>query len=439
MNARDAANMALSSYREKGESIEEWFRAVDNEAFSEPRDVPLAMQLAKGVLQNRMLCDFYIAHFSARPIASIDPLLLDIMRISTYQLAFLSKIPRSAAVNESVKLASSIAGSRSAGFANAVLRKIAEASRNGSLPELKSKGVKRLSVLYSHPEMLVRKFREELDLESLEKFLASNNAPGIPVTAQINALITDTDSVLESLRADNIECYPHEYLSDCIQIKNMGNIARIKEFAKGGFYIQDAAARMAVIAADPASGDLVIDGCAAPGGKSFAAAIMMKDKGKIISYDANNDKLRLVAEGAKRLMASSIETVAEIPREAAGKADVVIADVPCSGYGVIRRKPDIRYKDPKAVHSLGIIQRQILKNLSDYVRPGGVLLYSTCTVLRNENKDVIVDFLESCRDFSAEGFELPGGIAAPGGMATLWPHIHGTDGFFICKMRKKHE
>ena len=216
---------------------------------------------------------------------------------------------------------------------------------------------------------------------------------------------------------------------------------RLAAFQEGRFYIQDAGARLAVLAAGPEPGTRVLDACAAPGGKSFAAAIAMEDRGEVLSCDIHPHKKKLIEAGAKRLGLTCVQAgVLDARSRKPGYEnafDLVMADVPCSGLGIIRKKPDIRYKDPAPLEGLPAVQRAILDNVSAYVRPGGVLLYCTCTLLPRENGEVVDAFLDAHPDFQPEAFSLPAPIGpVEGGRLTLWPHIHGTDGFYIAKLRR---
>lgn len=215
---------------------------------------------------------------------------------------------------------------------------------------------------------------------------------------------------------------------------------RLAPFQEGRFYVQDPAARLAVTAAGVTPGQRVLDCCAAPGGKSFAAAIDMDNQGEVISCDIHPHKIKLLQAGRDRLGLSVItpcrQSAAELREEWVDGFDTVITDVPCSGLGIIRKKPDIRYKDPKALEGLPQVQRGILDNCARYVRPGGVLVYSTCTVLRRENEDIVEGFLAGHPEFALEPFTLPEFGEQPGWI-TFWPHIHGTDGFFVAKLHRK--
>jgi len=440
-SAREVALKALIAYRRNGAWPDLALGGLFERYDLPLRDRALAARISNGVIQNMMLCDYYIEYFSSISLKKLEPAVLDILRLSIYQLIYLDKIPPNAAVNEGVALAGKLSNPRAAGFVNAVLRKIASAAKSGALPDVAGEATQRLSIQYSHPQWLVRELFEVLESDAVELFLIANNSSGVPISAQVNTLLADTDYVLDLLISGGVEAQRHEWLDGCIELRGAGNITRLSAFKKGYIYIQDAAARMAVTAAGPRPDDLIIDGCAAPGGKSFAAAIAMKNKGEIIALDINGEKLRRVEQSAKRLgitIIDAMEKDALTPDCALiNKADIVLADVPCSGFGVIRKKPEIRYKSEQDITGLPDIQKQILSSLSQYVKPGGTLLYSTCTVLRRENESVIERFLSENKHFSAEGFSLPGAGRVDSGMITLWPHINGTDGFFICKLRRR--
>jgi len=440
--AREAAFKVLGECRRKKMRPEESFSALVEKAGMSERDIALSMQILYGTIQNMSYCDFIISQYSSLKIKKLEPRLLDILRLSVYQILFLAGIPHSAAVNEGVALAKKYANPRAAGFANALLRKITDDAAIGSLPEIPSENeYQYLSVKYSHPEWLVREFCDRIGAGGAGELLRANNANNLPITAQVNTLLTDSITVMSSLAADGVDASYHKWLKDCIELRNPGNIERLNVFINGCLYVQDAASRLAVSAADPKPGQFVIDGCAAPGGKSFAAAIMMKNSGRIAAFDISDEKLTNIRDGSARLGLGIVDAMninaAEQSDMFLDRADVVLADVPCSNFGVIRKKPDVRNKAQQDIAFLPDMQLGILANLSKYVKPGGTLLYSTCTLLQRENENVIEAFLSGHPEFSAEGFLLPGIGCVPDGMITLWPHIHGTDGFFICKLIRK--
>ena len=411
-----------------------------SQAGLDSRDGALATQLCFGVLQNQLLLDFYLSKFSNLPLKRMEGKVVQALRLGAYQMLFLTKIPHSAAVNRSVEMTRThCKNPRAPGMVNGILRSL---ERNlDNLPTIpQTDPVSYLSVLYSTPEWLVKGFLLTLGEGETAKLLAANNTRP-PITAMVNTVKTTPDALMEQLKEERVEAQPHPWLEDCLILSKTGDLERLKAFQEGLFYIQDPASRLAVQAAGAKPGMRVLDCCAAPGGKSFAAAIAMENQGEVISCDLHPHKKKLIQAGADRLGLSMVK-----PMTADGKVfrpeweeafDMVLVDAPCSGLGVIRKKPDIRYKDPEPLAGLPETQKAILDNAQRYVRPGGVLLYSTCTVLCRENEQVAEDFLARHPDFKGEDFTLPGAIGtSEGGMMTLWPHRHGTDGFFICKLRK---
>ena len=443
LNARELALKALISLRRESAWSDKALNKIISGSTPDAKDLALATRITNGVLQNRAFCDYYIRLYSSVPISKIEPQILDILRISFYQMVFLTKIPHSAAVNEGVKLAKKHSHPRAAAYANAVLRKFAANADN--LPNIKADtDAEKLSVQFSHPLWLTDAFLQRLGYAEAEALLNANNADDIPITAQINTLRYTAGEAKKLFAADGVNAETHSFLSDCLLLNGAGNIAEMNAFKKGAFYVQDAAAKLSVMVSGVREGDTVIDCCAAPGGKSFAAAIAMKNQGKIIALDKYENKLHLIKEGASRLGIEIIEAFmrdsSQFHGEYAETANVVIADVPCSGTGVIRKKPEIRYKPLEEIAGLPKIQKSILQNVSGYVKPGGALLYSTCSLLKMENEDVIAEFLNNNSDFTVEKPDLPKELNRnfSGSGTTLWPQRDDTDGFFICKLRRKN-
>ena len=378
--------------------------AVQKFALDE-RDSALCNRLCRSVLQNAALCDYVIGKYCSQRPEKLQPQILDVLRLGAVQLLMTDRIPASAAVNEAVSLAKEI-NPKAAGLVNAVLRRIAELC--GEMPKVDREGCEYLSVRYSHPLWLCEKIAGEYGFDFAESFFAANNGEA-PVTVTVNSLVLGGEPCSKTLEGS-------------------GAIERRPDFAEGHFYVQDAAAAAAVRAAAPQKGWRVLDGCAAPGGKSFLAAMLMENTGSILSCDLHEKKLKLIEEGAQRLGIDIIDTV---PMDGAkpyerlyGSFDLVLADVPCSGLGVIRKKPEIRYKKQEELSALPEKQLAILTGLSRCVKDGGVLLYSTCTILREENEGVTEAFLREHSEFTKEEDR------------TFWPHVDGTDGFYYCRMRK---
>lgn len=440
-NAREVALLALNACDKQGAWSDLALKKNIRAAALDNRDAALATRLCFGVLQNRLLLDFYIGRFSTVKPERMENCILNTLRLGIYQMAFLTKIPVSAAVNESVKLSRKYSKNpKSPGLVNGILRAVA---RNlDILPVIEEKDTAiYLSIQYSHPVWLVKEFISMLGVKETEELLSANN--GEPATvAQINTTKTTATQVLETLCTEGANAHSHPWLEDCITLTGGGDLERLDAFQNGSLYIQDTAARLAVLAAAPKSGMRVLDACAAPGGKSFGVAIAMENSGEIFSCDIHAHKKKLIEMGAQRMGLSCIQTAvqdAKIRRnEWLDAFDLVIADVPCSGLGIIRKKPDIRFKDPALLGGLPVVQFAILENVSGYVKPGGLLLYCTCTLLEQENGGVLDRFLREHPEYMAEPFVLPAPIGEVSeGWLTLWPHIYGTDGFYIAKLRRR--
>ena len=436
MGARETALNALIACRKQ----DAWSNSVLKEYIVrdrlDNREAALASRLCYGVLQNRGKLDFYLAQLLTGKLKSLHPAVRDILHLGLYQMYEMDKIPVSAAVNESVALAKKYCSKvrLAPALVNAVLRNADRSKEQLQQPQT-------LSDRYSHPQKLIDLFRAYVGQERLEAMLQANNAVA-PTVVQVNTIAITTRELQETLQTQGIDPQPHSWLSDCLVLKNIGDLEKLEAFQKGLFYVQDAAARLSVLCAQIPENSQVLDCCAAPGGKSFAAAIYMKNTGHIRSCDIHPHKIELIEKGAQRLgltgICARVHDGAQFNPDWEEKMDVVIADVPCSGYGIIRKKPDIRYKDPDTMQDLPALQFQILSTQARYVRPGGVLLYSTCTLVRKENEGVVERFLKNNPQFEAEPLPLPAVFPKnTTGMLTLVPGEYDTDGFFICRLRRK--
>lgn len=439
-SARETALRVLIAVRTTDAWADASLKAQLADASLSGADAALATRLVYGVLQNQLLLDFWIdAYCSQRPDHLQFPL-PDILRLGVYQIVFLDRIPDSAAVNESVNLAKKFGRIRASGLVNAVLRKVS--GHKGKLPMPDGQDtVKLLSITYSHPRWLVKRLIRILGEKETERFLEADNR-AVPTTVQCNTLKNTPEELLAAFTEEAVDAVPHSWVPGCFAVSSTGNLTALPTFCAGRFLVQDAAARLSTYAADPHPGMRVIDVCAAPGGKSFSAAIAMRDQGDILSCDLHENKLIRIREGAARLGLTCITAIAADGRtphtDWEGSADLVLVDVPCSGLGIIRKKPDVRYKKPDSLIDLPVLQTAILGNAAAYVKPGGALIYSTCTILPEENEQITDAFLAEHPLFSRERFELPaplGGVEA--GQITLWPQRNDTDGFYICRMKRK--
>ena len=436
MGARETALNALIACRRE----DAWPNAVLKTAIRrdglDSRDAALATRLCYGVSQNREKLDFYLKQLLRGSVKSLHPVVRDILHLGLYQLYELDKIPDSAAVNESVALTKKYCKNpKAASLVNGVLRNAVR--DRGQLKEPTSYADK-----YSHPDALISLLKQNLPKGTLEPMLIADN--GVPdTTVQVNTLRIPTEALKERLEGEGVSASFHEWMPDCLILSGTGDLERLPSFREGLFYVQDPAAKLSVLCAQlPKEGARILDCCAAPGGKSFAAAIAMGGQGKITSCDVHLHKTELIAKGAARLglnhITSKLQDASVFVPEWESTMDAVIADVPCSGLGIIRKKPDIRYKNLEETEDLPALQLAILENQSRYVKPGGLLLYSTCTVLRRENEQVVEAFLKNHEDFAREPLPLPEVFPKnKTGMLTLIPGQYDTDGFFICRLRRK--
>ncbi len=434
MRAREAAVRALLACEERGAWSDAYLNGLFDRESPDRREAALAYRICAGVLQNREACDWYLRPYLNGKLQNV---IRAILRSAVYQIAFMDRIPTSAAVNEAVELAKKMGNPGAARLVNAVLRRFT-AQELPSLPE--EDDSYSLSIRFSHPRPWVDYFMELLGPEKTKALLTCDNRPA-PLTMRVNRLKTDPEQAAEALRKGGLEFEPL-VLPGFFSIENPGDIQSLKPFQDGMVTVQDPAAALPVYASSVQPGMDVLDCCAAPGGKSFLLAEEMGDKGSILSCDLHGNKLRRIEEGAQRLGIHIIETCAmdaSRPLNAMrDRFDIVLADVPCSGMGVIRKKPEIRYKTKEQVAPLPKTQLAILEGAAACLRPGGVLVYSTCTLLREENESVTDAFLALHPEFQRETMTLPPPFGeVREGQRTIWPFEYETDGFYLCRMRKK--
>ncbi len=416
------------AYEAKGSWSDAYLNGLLKNEGIRGRDAALAARLCYGVMQNDAACRWLAERYlrGRKGFDGLQPEVRAILKAGAYQLAFMDRIPPRAAVDEAVELAKKLANRGAASLVNAVLRRLSGVS--GGPPPLPEDD---WSVRYSHPKEFIEYFIKRIGKENTRRLLEADNS--IPeITARVNTL--KPPGIIPNSK-------PHPWLEGFVVLEGAGEITESEAYKNGLITVQDAAAALPVLAALPHAGMSVLDACAAPGGKAFLAAQLMNDIGHILAGDIYESKVRQLREGAGRLGIGIIEAKAidatvfdEKYRES---FDIVLADVPCSGFGVIRKKPEIRYKSFESIAGLPELQYNILANLSRYVKPGGALVYSTCTLVREENEGVTDRFLAGHVDFCMEGFSLPEPVGSvPEGRTTIWPYDYSTDGFYICRMRK---
>lgn len=385
-------------------------------------DRALASAIFYGVLDRKITVDYYLSRLIKTPIQKTAPFTLAVLRSAVYQIKFMDKIPQSAAVNEAVKLIKASKESRNAGFVNAVLRNLIRTEIK--LPADNS--INSLSVRYSCPEWIIELFVSDYGEETAEKLLKESlKTP--PLVIRVNTLITDKESLrLEFLKLG----VPAEdgKAENSLILKKGIEIANCDLYKKGLFHAQDLASQTAVAALNPKKGERVLDICAAPGGKSFTMAELMENSGEIVACDLYAQRTGLIEKGAKRLGIDIITPKtadATVFDSSLGEFDCILCDVPCSGLGVLRRKPEIKYKPCEDFTALEEIQLKILENALKYLKKGGKLLYSTCTLRKNENEKLV-----NCALMEYNGLHKMY-------EHTFMPHIDKTDGFYCALIIKE--
>ncbi len=407
-------------------------------------DRALLSRLVYGVVERELTIDYLLSQCSSMKLSRVHPVVLEILRVGAYQILYLEKVPDAAAVNEAVKIAKTKRQGQAAGFVNAVLRGLSR--RKAELWDSLPPGDEGLSLRTSCPLPLLRLWKGAYGKETaaaLAKHL--NDVP--PQTLRINTLKTTSETFAKELAQTGISHEIHPELPACFSLPS-GTEWKKLAFLGEKCYYQDSASQFCVAALSPRPGDRVADVCAAPGGKSFTAAQWMENHGRILSTDLYPQKCEEMARRAENLGIACLHTAVRdasqpCPEPLCGAFDKVLCDVPCSGLGVIRRKPEIRYKDLEEINGLPALQYTILEQAAKMVRPGGTLQYSTCTLHPAENEQVTERFLREHPEFSPRVLPLAGCFAKlsqpPSHQITLFPHLHGTDGFFIAGFRRRED
>jgi 16S rRNA (cytosine967-C5)-methyltransferase len=439
--ARGAAVKVLT----RVEQSDAYLDKVLNRELSSPDlndlDRRLLNELATGVLRWQSKLDWVLTGFYHGEFPKCIPIVKNAMRVALYQILFLDKIPHAAAVNESVELVKRLKGERSGNLVNAVLRSIIRKLNAITYPERDKDVARYLSIVLSHPLWMVRRWLAQLGETETEQLLQANNTrPSLSL--RINPLRGSVDEVVTDLTAIGVHAERSTLHPRMLRVEGISNIGGNSSFQEGKFTVQDEGAALAVLLTDVQPGMRAIDLCAAPGGKSTAMAEMMQGSGEIISVDKYDAKLRLIEQAAQRTgFDTIIKTVVGDARSIhLEPADAVLVDAPCSGLGVLSKKPDIKWKRRQEdIESLAELQHSILDHAATLVRPGGHLVYSTCTIEPMENEDVVRRFLETHPDFElvpANGI-LPDTVVTPDGFLQTYPHRHGIDGTFGARIRRR--
>ena len=400
----------------------------------DPRDAGFITRVFYGVIEKKLYIDHILAFLIEKNIQSLDGYVLNILRIGVYELEFMDSVPPNATCNECVEVIKSY-NKKAAGFVNAVLRNFIRRS-DAIHAEIEALPLEdRLSVKYSVPVPLVRMWSEQYGAEVCEALLAeSANLPALTITA--NALKISADALAERFAAKGIEC---ERITDApygIRLLRDVPVIKTQEYEEGLFFVQDGASQLCASELEAKSGGVIIDMCAAPGGKSFYAALDMENKGKILAFDLHENKVKRINEGAERLGIGIISAErgdsSVLREELTGSADGVLCDAPCSGFGVLNKKPEIKYRDHGDFKERTDLQYSLLTTASRYVKDGGILVYSTCTLNKKENEEITDRFLHENSSFKPGKFANDFPDAK--GIKTFFPHKEKIDGFFLVKM-----
>lgn len=446
INTREMILEILLEIEEEGQHSHVAIRnALAKYQFLPKQERAFITRVCEGTLEYRILIDYIIDYFSKITVDKMKPAIREILRSAVYQLKFMDSVPDSAVCNEAVKLTQRKGFYNLKPFVNGVLRTIARQMSEVTYPSREEDIVRFLSVKYSMPEILVTRWLEDYGEEKTEKILADFLTEK-PVTVRCRTYRTSQEDIVKSLKEQGVEVEPAPYLPYAYKISGYNHILALDAFIEGKIQVQDVSSMFVAEVADPQKGDYVIDLCAAPGGKSLHVGDKMEGYGTVDARDISQAKIDLIEENIRRTGSINVQTkiqdasVFDLDSEC--RADIVIADVPCSGYGVIGKKPEIKYRmTPQKQEELVILQRSILRQAAEYVKSRGTLIFSTCTIAKEENEENMLWFLnnfpfrlESIDPYIPE--ELRSETTALGYLQFL-PGIHKTDGFFLAKFRRK--
>ncbi|TAJ77108.1 16S rRNA (cytosine(967)-C(5))-methyltransferase RsmB [bacterium] len=408
------------------------------------RDRALLTQLVYGTLRWRGRIDWHLNRSLRRSLSAANPYLRNLLRLTLYQLLFLNKVPDYAAVNEAVELAKKHRGPGAGGLVNGVARRVLR-EKELQEPNAQADIVSRLAILWSHPDWLVKKWLDYFGREETASLLKANNQEP-PLTLRANRLKGSRASLIEMLREKGFNADPAPCSPQGVSLKQSSAVDRLPGFEEGLFQVQGEASQIVGYILDPRPGERILDGCAAPGGKTTHIAELMEDRGEIIAADVSARGLEKLKQNVQRLALTSVHCLRlDVTRELTGTLavpfDRILVDAPCSGLGTLRSHPEAKWqKEERDIQRLSRLQKKIVHRLSAYLKPGGILVYATCTLTREENEEIVEDFLNRRRDFVVEsaGSYLPAeaGNLAWGKYFLALPHKHNTDGFFAARMRK---
>ncbi|MBS4022479.1 MAG: 16S rRNA (cytosine(967)-C(5))-methyltransferase RsmB [Dethiobacter sp.] len=442
LDAREASLLALKRVEEDGAFVNLALTEVLFGKDIDPRDRRLAAEISYGVITYKLTLDWMISHAAGRPVDKIDKPLLNILRIGFYQLFYLDRIPAAAACHSAVELTKKSKKGALAPFVNGVLRGALRKKDSLPWPKREDDEAAYLTLVYSHPGWLVKRWLARLGAKETEALLAANNRYA-PLTLRTNTLKTTRSELLLLLGEQGLKVRPGELVPESIILEAGGRLDDIVQHRQGYFMVQGESAMLTSRVLEPQPGERVLDCCSAPGGKTAHIAQLMDNQGEIEALDIYPHRLELVEANCRRLGVNIVNSICADARDISclerGSFDRVLLDAPCSGLGVIRLKPDIRWRrQERDIHELASVQAVMLKEAAQATRPGGVLVYSTCTNEPEETDLVIESFLKGHPRFRADSAKpyLPESVKGAMGRTGvhLYPHLHNADGFFICRL-----
>lgn len=411
--------------------------------YLEKKERSFITRVTEGTLEHMMEIDYILDQFSKVKVKKMKPVIRNIMRSAVYQMKYMDSVPVSAACNEAVKLAVRKGFGSLRGFVNGVLRNVA---RNLDQIEYPTEPLQRLSIQYSMPEWILNLWLKAYDSDIVEQMLQAFQRE-TPLTIRCNLRMGTPKQLKEHLEAEGVTVKVHPYLEYAFHISGFDYLGDLESFQNGEFSVQDISSMLVSELAAPKEGDYVIDVCAAPGGKSLHMAEKLNGSGHVEARDLTEYKVSLIQENIERTGLSNVEAVQQdaliFDEASVGKADIVLADLPCSGLGVLAKKTDLKYKATKeGADSLAKLQREMLKNVQAYVKDEGKLVYSTCTINPAENMDNVHWFLNQYPEF--ELIDIHGSLCEElqkdvkeNGCIQLLPGVHQSDGFFLACMKKR--
>lgn len=445
IDAREASLLALQRVDVEGAFVNLALDEVLSGHILDPRDKRLAAEITYGVITYKLTLDWIIVQVSGRPLKKLDNLIHQILRIGIYQLFYLDRVPAPAAVHATVELVKKGKKRGLAPFVNGVMRGALRKKDCLPWPDRSLDPENHLSIRYAHPPWLVRRWLSRFGLDETEKLLAANNQVA-PLSIRVNTLRIQRDAFLSALMEARVDAQPSTVVADGIILTRSGQLTSMASYQDGLFQVQGESAMLTSHILAPTSGEQVLDGCSAPGGKTTHLAQLMENVGDVLALDIHQHRLDLVEANCRRLGVNIVRTTCldarDITQENVGLFDRILLDVPCSGFGVIRRKPDLKWRRSESdIMELAKIQIAMIEAAAAVLKPGGSLVYSTCTNEPEETDDVVSQLLTSHSQLEVDDFRghLPENWREHVGKhgIHLLPHIHGVDGFFICRLKRR--